>query len=63
LSPGLVLDAKWSPSIGSDGTIGDMSDASRATEKTIPVLDAEDRAWLAEQLRRYAELLSYLREH
>jgi hypothetical protein len=40
-----------------------MSDASRATEKTIPVLDAEDRAWLAEQLRRYAELLSYLREH
>lgn len=48
---------------GSDGTIGVMSDASRATEKTIPVLDAEDHAWLDEQRRRYAELLSYLREH
>jgi hypothetical protein len=40
-----------------------MTDASRATEKTIPALDAEDRAWLDEQLRRYTELLSYLREH
>jgi hypothetical protein len=40
-----------------------MSDASRATEKTTPVLDAGDRAWLDEQLQRYAELLSYLREH
>jgi hypothetical protein len=63
LPPGLGLGAKWSPSIGSDGAIGVMTDASRATEKTIPALDAEDRAWLDEQLRRYTELLSYLREH
>ncbi|MGD0379617.1 MAG: hypothetical protein ABSC30_06485 [Acidimicrobiales bacterium] len=40
-----------------------MSDATRATEKTIPVLDAEDRTWLDEQLRRYADLLTYLHEH
>ena len=40
-----------------------MTDASRATEKTIPALDAEDRAWIDEQLQRYAELLTYLREH
>ena len=33
-----------------------------ATEKTTPVLDAEDRDWLDEQLGRYAELLSYLRQ-
>ena len=40
-----------------------MSDATRATDKTVPALDAEDRAWLDVQLRRYAELLRYLREH
>jgi hypothetical protein len=33
-----------------------------ATER-VEVLDHEERAWLAERLREYAELLNYLREH
>ena len=39
-----------------------MSDARQATEKALPVLDEDDRAWLAEQLEKYAELLAYLHD-
>ncbi|HEY2815225.1 MAG TPA: hypothetical protein VGJ03_17300 [Acidimicrobiales bacterium] len=34
----------------------------RATER-LHELDAEDRAWLAERLNEYRDLLTYLREH
>ena len=40
-----------------------MSDARQATEQTEIAVAEEDRAWLDEQLRDYAELLTYLREH
>lgn len=47
----------------SAGTLEPMSDATPATEREELVLDAEDRAWLEEQLRDYREMLVYLREH
>ena len=28
-----------------------------------PVVDADDRAWLAERLEEYKELLAYLHDH
>ncbi len=40
-----------------------MTDAKELIEDDETVLDAEDRVWLEEQLDRYRELLSYLREH
>lgn len=40
-----------------------MGDAKQATEEATPVLGADDRAWLDEQLRQYADLLTYFREH
>jgi len=39
-----------------------MSDAKQVVEEET-ALDAEDRVWLEEQLDRYSELLTYLREH
>ena len=40
-----------------------MSDAKQASERAEVAVADEDRAWLDEQLRDYAELLAYLREH
>ena len=40
-----------------------MADARQVVEEAVSVLDPDDRAWLEEQLRRYSELLAYLREH
>ena len=40
-----------------------MTDPKELIEDDETVLDAEDRVWLEEQLDRYRELLSYLREH
>ncbi|MEA2931884.1 MAG: hypothetical protein QOI56_669 [Actinomycetota bacterium] len=40
-----------------------MTDAKQVTEEEETTLDAEDRVWLDEQLDRYSELLTYLREH
>jgi hypothetical protein len=40
-----------------------MTDAKQVIEDEETALDAEDRVWLEEQLDRYSELLTYLREH
>ena len=40
-----------------------MTDAKQVIEEEETALDAEDRVWLDEQLDRYSELLTYLREH
>jgi hypothetical protein len=40
-----------------------VSDAKQVTEQADMAVADEDRAWLDEQLRDYAELLAYLREH
>ena len=39
-----------------------MTDARQVIDEE-ETLDAEDRVWLYEQLDRYSELLTYLREH
>jgi hypothetical protein len=40
-----------------------VTDARQVIEEEATALDAEDRVWLEEQLDRYSELLTYLREH
>ena len=40
-----------------------MTDAKQVIEEEETALDAEDSVWLDEQLDRYSELLTYLREH
>jgi hypothetical protein len=40
-----------------------VSEARRTTDEAVSVLDAEERAWLDEQLLQYKELLEYLRDH
>ncbi|MEA2901832.1 MAG: hypothetical protein QOH36_1719 [Actinomycetota bacterium] len=40
-----------------------MTDAKQVIEEKELDLDADDRAWLKEELDRYRELLVYLREH
>jgi hypothetical protein len=40
-----------------------MARSERTASERVEVLDAEERAWLADRLREYEELLEYLREH
>ena len=40
-----------------------MSQVERTRETKSQADDAEIRAWLQEQLERYSDLLTYLREH
>jgi hypothetical protein len=40
-----------------------VSQVDRPTPAKVETLDAEDRAWLEDQLKRYSDLLRYLREH
>jgi hypothetical protein len=40
-----------------------MSQVDRTNPVQVEALDAEDRAWLEEQLKRYSDLLRYLRNH
>ncbi len=40
-----------------------MTDAKQVIEEEETALDAEDRVWLDEQLDRYRELLTFLRDH
>ena len=47
----------------SRSTLRVMSEARHIVDEAVSALDAEDRAWLQEQIRRYAQLLTYLREH
>ena len=45
------------------GTLGRVSEAKQVIEEEDLVLDADDRLWLEQELVRYSELLTYLREH
>lgn len=40
-----------------------MSQPDVPSETALQELDNDDRAWLAERLREYRELLIYLRDH